>query len=194
VEIKMAAGWWATKLEGNLSQGDVLKEVLIGLPARPLVFLHRTSLGGKRVWEEHPSFEPDNDGLGYFLGRGRLVPAIVVSHDCTMDNDGQRSRISVAPMAPLSTLAQTDPKYREAALNQQQRSLLPLTNVPGLNADFYADLRLITPLDRRVIDSATRIASMSPEGLERLQHQIADHFIRFDIPAEHLALTRKNAG
>lgn len=190
----MAAGWWATKLEGSLSQGDVLKEVLIGLPARPLVFLRRTSLGGKRVWEEHPSFEPDNDGLGYFLGRGRLVPAIVVSHDCTMDNDGQRSRISVAPMAPLSALAQTDPKYREAALNQQQRSLLPLTNVPGLNGDFYADLRLITPLDRRVIDAARRVASMSPEGLERLQHQIADHFIRFDIPAEHLAFTRKNTG
>ena len=187
----MTAGWWATKLEARISQGDVLREVLVGQATRPPVFLAKTSVGGKRVWEERSNFEPDNDGLGHVLARGRLVPVIIVSHDCTMDNDGQRSRISVAPMASLSALGHLDQKYREAVLNQEQRSLLPLTNVPGLNGDFYADLRLITPVDRRVIDAATRVASMSAEGLERLQHQLADHFVRIDIPADRLALTRK---
>lgn len=187
----MPVGWWSTKLEARLSQGDVLKELLLGAAARPLVFLAKASVGGKRVWEERSDFEPDNDGLGHFLARGRLVPAIVVSHDCTMDNDGQRSRIAVAPMAPLSTLRNLDPKYKEAVLNQEQRSLLPLTNLPGLNGDFYADLRLITPVDRRVVDATTRVASMSAEGLERLQHQLADYYIRIDIPADRLALTRK---
>jgi hypothetical protein len=85
-----------------------------------------------------------------------------------------------------------DLKYREAVLLQHQRSLVPLTNVPGLNGDFYADLRLSAPVERRIIN-ANRVASMSAEGLERLQHQIADHFIRFDIPADKLALTRKQS-
>jgi hypothetical protein len=191
---RMPVGWWATKLESRLSQGDVLEQVLIGAPTRPPVFLAKAMIAGKRVvWEEQLHLEPDNDGLGYFLARGRVVPAIVVSHDCTMDNDGKRSRVAVAPMAPISSLSHPDPKYRDAVLRQEQRSQLPLTEVPGLNGDFYADLRLITPIDRRVIDAATRVASMSVEGVERLQHQIADFFVRIDIPADNLALTRKES-
>lgn len=190
----MPDSWWAARLEKQLSQGDILKEILLGTSPAVPVYLERSSRSGKRAWEERLSFEADNDGLGYFLARGRLLPCIVLSHDCTIANDGARARILVAPMFPWSYLNSQDPKYRDAVLRQEQRSFLPLTNVPLLNGDYYADLRAICYVDRRTVEAATRVASMSTEGLERLQHQLADFFIRLDVPNEHLALSRKSEG
>jgi hypothetical protein len=108
-----------------------------------------------------------------------------------MENDGPRTRILVAPLLPWSNLNNADSKYRDAVLSQQQRSLLPLTDAPGLDGNYYADLRNITYCDRRAFESTTKVASMSVLGLERLQHQIADFFIRFDVPTAQLALSRK---
>ena len=73
---------------------------------------------------------------------------------------------------------------QRAVLEQRNRSFLPLTNVPGLDGDYYADLRSITYVDRRSLDA--RVASMSVTGLERLQDQIADFFIRIKIDDERI--------
>ena len=96
-------------------------------------------------------------------------------------------------MFPWSNLDHPDPKYKDSVLNQEQRSLVPLTNVPSLDGDFYADLRAITFLDRRIVGTgnAIRIASMSVDGLVRLQHQVVDFFIRLDVDDARLATSRK---
>ncbi len=184
--------WWAPQLEQNLSQGDVIRDLLFATPPPNPIFIRKGSRGGGRVWEEISAFVPDGDGLGSFVGRGRIVPGIVLSHDCTMDNDSDKARILIAAMFPWANLDSQSVEYREAVRRQQQRSFLPLQGVPSLNGDFYADLRVTNCVDRRAINLDARAASMSVEGLECLQHQLADFFVRVDIPAEKLALTRKD--
>jgi hypothetical protein len=185
----MPESWWSRRLEKELSQGDVIKEIVWGTAPPGAVFLKKGTEGGQRAWQESEQFNADNDGIGHFLARGRVLPCIVLSHDCTIENDG--ARILVAPMFPWSNLNNDDPKYRQSALNQERRAVLPLTNVPSFETNLYADLRGITFIDRRRLDGVARVASMSVEGLERLQHQLADFFIRLDIPSEHLAASRK---
>jgi hypothetical protein len=189
----MPQSWWGTQLQKELSQGDVIRAVSWGTAPPGAPYLKKVSEGGKRAWQESDTFDGDSDGVGYFLARGRVVPCIVLSHDCTIANDGPRARILIAPMFPWSNLNHPDPKYKQSVLNQEQRSLLPLTNVPSLDGDFYGDLRAITFIDRRIIGSgnAARVASMSVEGLTRLQHQLVDFFIRFDVGDEYLAVSRK---
>ena len=185
--------WWATICEQNLSQGDIIKQLLFASPPASPVFVQKSSQGGGRVWREIPHFEPDHDGLAHFVGRGRMVPGIVLSHDCTMDNDGEKARILIAPVFPWDKLESQPEEYREAVRRQEQRSFVPLENLPApFSGDCYADLRIINCVDRRAINLNDRIASMSAKGLERLQHQLADFFIRIDVPNEHLALTRKS--
>jgi hypothetical protein len=186
--------WWEPQIQAKLSQGDILKAICWGTsPPEGDSYLEKSSAGGTRVWRESDSFKTDNDGIGYFLARGRIVPAIVLTHDCTIENDGPRARVLVAPMFPWSNLDSNDPAYKQAVLDQRQRSLLPLTNVPSLNADYYGDLRAMTFIPRKIIGAgdAIRIASMSVTGVMRLQSQIADFFIRFKVAEEHLASSRK---
>jgi len=186
----MPTTWWATELEEKLSQGDVIKQLLVGAsPHKPTYLQKGTDSHGKRVWEEIQDWKGDNTGLGNFLAQGRIVPCIVLSHDCTIENDGERARVLIAPMYPWSNLNDQKPEFKRAVLEQRNRSFLPLTNVPGLDGDFYADLRSITYVDRRSLGA--RIASMSIMGLERLQDQIADFFVRIKIDDDRLASTRK---
>jgi hypothetical protein len=185
----MPESWWSPKLQAKLSQGDIFKELLSGAVPPNFAYLKKASVSGRSAWEESPTFETDNEALGHFLGRGRLVPAIILSHDCTIENDGARAKVLIAPLFPWSQL--TDPRHKEAVLQQRQRAMLPLTNVPGLDGDFYSDLRQISYLDRRIIDRGTKVASMTVLGLERLQFQIADFFVRVKIPDENLAAERK---
>jgi len=54
---------------------------------------------------------------------------------------------------------------------------MPLPGVPQLG-DYYADLRCLMWLDRKIVDQNKRIASMSEEGVLRLQAQLIGFFTR----------------
>jgi len=92
----MPTTWWATKLEEKLSQGDVIKQLLVGASPHKPTYLQKGTDSGRRVWEEIQDWKGDHTGLGNFLAQGRIVPCIVLSHDCTIENDGERARVLIA--------------------------------------------------------------------------------------------------
>ena len=60
---------------------------------------------------------------------------------------------------------------------QREWAFLPLPDVPELG-DYYADLRLIHPVDRRFLRDDSRLASMTDEATLRLQAQLVGFFTR----------------
>lgn len=170
--------WWAPHLRSELSQGDVLSPVLIGAAQSPITYLKKGSVqkGGVQPWIHSQTFTPDSDGLGNFLGRGRVNHALIVSHDCEIDKPRRESRILIVPVSPLTSL--TDAVHRQKVAEQKSFSLIPLPGVPNLG-DCYADFRLLMWAHKKLIeDAGKRVASMTDDAVIRLQAQLIGFFTR----------------
>lgn len=174
--------WWAPHLKSELSQGDVISPVLIGAAQLPIVYLNKGSVqkGNVQTWIRSATFVPNlGDGLGNFLGKGRVNHALIVSHDCEIDKPRRGSRILIAPVSPLANVA--DMMVRQAIVEQKRHATMPLPGLPTLG-DCYADLRLLMWIDRKLIeDAGKKVASMTEEAVIRLQAQLIGFFTRKDI-------------
>jgi len=175
---------WAEALNPRgLSQGDILRDVPVGAAWAPLVFL------GKDAWTRHGTtkvyyprrdvFEQFSAGdpSGLYIAKGRVCRALVITHNCDLDDAGDTERILVAPIWPLSFIA--DPADRQRIRNGERRTYVSLRDVPGVG-DCYAELRSIAPVDRRFFAAPQRECSMTDEALVLLRMQLIDYFTRLD--------------
>ncbi len=170
-----SVSWWAPQIKPELSQGDVLSPVLIGSPAVPETFLsNRHVKGGELGWFPSSNWQPDGNGRGSFLGKGRIIHGIVVSHDCELDKKRRGARVLVAPISSLEKLS---PVHSQPIIEQKSYSKMPLPGIPQLG-DYYVDLNCLMWLDREIVDRVKRIASMSEDGVTRLHAQLFGFFTR----------------
>src|SRR5882672_8276293 len=102
----------------KLSQGDIVAALPTFLPSIPVQPLrHATMKGGASGWMENDAPVKDRDGREHFLGVGRVIPGLVLSHSCELDKEDRgKRRVTVAPIAPLSSVG--DSAVREAILAQ----------------------------------------------------------------------------
>lgn len=182
----MAATWWRSELDPEgLSQGDVTSPLPVAVSVTPPKRLAKgTGRGGVEIWTSSVDTSKKN-----FLFEGAEAPVLVVSHSCDLDKHERRGRVLVAPMRSVEALT---PDVRASVMNQERIALMPLPDVPGLGSH-YADLRLISPLPIELINEDVRIASMSTEGLERLQVQLVKFFTRISQEAVEQLLGEKVA-
>jgi hypothetical protein len=170
------AGWWLQGLAAELSQGDVIRGVVVGLPVCPPVHLQKMTVkASQQVWSPG-SPNPDHNGVVRLLAEGRQCDVLVVSHGCEIDKRDSKKRILVAPVASADRLSTS----RDAVFEQREHALLPLLDIPHLG-DCYADLRLIHPVDHSFLRNENRVASMTEEGIVRLQAQLVGFFTRKDL-------------
>jgi hypothetical protein len=170
------AGWWLQNLAAELSQGDIVHGVVVGLPVHPAVHLQKTTVkGNQQVWSPG-SPNPDSNGILRLLAEGRECDVLVVSHSCEIDKKDRKKRVLIAPIATADRLSTS----REAVFEQREPALFPLLDVPQLG-DCYADLRLIHPVDRGFLRNEDRLASMTEEGVVRLQAQLVGFFTCKDL-------------
>ena len=178
-----AKSWWAPHLKAELSQGDVLAPVLIGSVQHPILYLKKGPVLKVNVQSWVPSSDfisNPGDGLGNFLGKGRVVNAIIVSHDCEIEKPRRGTRILIAPASPLTNV--TDTNHRQKIMEQKHFALLPLPGIPKLG-DCYADFRLLMWVDKKLVeDAGKRIASMTDEAVIRLHAQLIGFFTRRGLP------------
>jgi len=169
--------WWMDNLNPNgLSQGDIVADIPFGISVFPPSALSKQSgKGGTQIWQQCKLENAD-----HFLFKGQRTNAIVVSHSCDLDKKEVKARVLVAPIRRLETLTE---EARELVLMQKRISLMPLPAIPTLDSH-YADLRLITPIDRQFLTDVSRIASMTDSGVERLQAQLAAFFLRKTLPIQ----------
>jgi len=174
----MGHPWWLEIVNPEgLSQGDIVGPLHVAIPLHPTTFVR------KATWPKDPRDPSSKARTGYEVTDARqdhLVVrtaeaeyCLIVAHSCEIDKDSKR--VLVAPVALASRL--TDANARSKIMAGQRRSIMPLPDVPELG-DCTADLRLIQPVDRRALDAAPRIASMTPAGVERLHRQFIGYLIR----------------
>jgi hypothetical protein len=104
----------------------------------------------------------------------------VISHSCEIDKlkETGEGRVLVAPVLSIDGL---EPEMRTTVLQQEHLALLPLPEIPTLGTH-YADLRLITPVERSLIKDSERIASMTEQGPDRLYAQVFKFIMRKELP------------
>ena len=175
--------WWADRVHDKLSQGDVVAELPFFLSPSPVQYLrHANMKGGAPGWMESDKPIAQRDGRVRFLGIGKIVAGLVLSHSCELDKDDRgKRRVLVAPIVSIETIA--EPALRESIVAQQLTASLPLPDVPTLGT-CYADLRSLTTLEREIVDGGKRVASMVPEAERRLQAQLVAFLVRLDLPTE----------
>ena len=167
--------WWLPELQGKLSQGDIISLLPIGILTSPPKFLKKgPTLGNnQQSWTEHLDYSEEKDGKTHFLTNGKMVHAIILSHDCELD---KTSRVLVAPVVSLENLQEAD---RKKVLNQQTIHHMGLPDVPSLG-DYYVDFRLTASVPKHVINNLGRLASMSPDAVRRLQANIIYFYTRLN--------------
>lgn len=175
--------WWADHVHEELSQGDIVAELPFVLSTSPPQYLrHANMKRGASGWAESDTPVKHRDQRVRFLGVGKVTAGLVLSHCCELDkSDRGKRRVLVAPIAPIETV--TDPDLREAILAQRLTASFGMPDVPTLGT-CYSDLRSITTLQRDIVDSATRLASMVPAAERRLQAQLVAFLVRLDLPNE----------
>lgn len=168
------SSWWRPTLNPKgLSQGDLIADMPHGLSVVPPVLLKsKTLAGGVRAWTEHVA-EP-SDATQKFLYEGRFAPLLVVSHGCDLDKQKKKPKVLVALVRPITALNEVD---RLQVMEQRTKSKMPLPGAPGLG-DMYADLRIITTVERSAITEGARLASMTDDAVLRLQVQMGVFFLR----------------
>lgn len=162
--------WWTDQPDARLSQGDVLRDIPIASAVHPLVAVrYRDGKGGNRFW--YPAAVDDKAQL---IAKGSVGLGIVLSHSCDLDKNESKG---VALVAPVRLAANLAPEHWLNVMAQRRRSLLPLPDVPS-NGDCYADLRMMTFVDRRFLTADNKLASMTEAATERLQNQLFAFFVR----------------
>lgn len=170
-------GWWEAQPKAVLSQGDVLQLVYLAVTGPSILFLKKgTAKNNIPAWFDSTVPQVDPQGRHPVRQSATHINAIVVSHDCELDK--QKPRVLVAPIASLDS---QETPLREAIASRSVHSKLPLFALPTLGS-YFADLRSIGGLDRRYVDTAKRIASMSETGVRELQNQLIAAFTRVAFP------------
>jgi len=175
--------WWAATPTASLSQGDVIGDVPVAVVVHPLAQLTRQDaqrLGS--VWVPSPTWQPDHQGMGNLLAKGRVIPVIVLTESCQLDKKESKDRVIIAPVYPASGLG---PEEQAMLWAQQRKSKLPLPEAPQIAqiGPSYADLRMTTAIDVKYLDVGHRIAQLSQEGVHRLQMQLLAFFTGLDTRA-----------
>ncbi len=161
--------WWLLTLHEVLSQGDIVDTQPLVMPCWPATFLARGTKGSQRVWEVSDTPAPDKeDQQPRFLSRGRFGLCLVVSHDCELDKEKARGRVTIAPIQPIAHL---DEKVRQKVMAQEHLAVMPLPGIPSLG-DHCVDLRAVSTIDRRFVDGGDRKAGMTDSAKKLLRARL----------------------
>ena len=181
----MANEWWLDAVRPELSQGDVLPSAPIAIALVPLRHLRSAPLksGAPGGWSESLEFKSDENGVGHFLYRGKIGPAVVLSHDCEIDKATKNKRITIAPLIPLDRL-NADEQVRICSQRSFRAMYVP--DVPTIG-HHYLDLRNTVQLPVELATSSPRIASMTDDAVIRLRAQLIGFFTRIDLASSQQA-------
>jgi hypothetical protein len=166
---------WRADLHLELSQGDILTPVAMGVIADPLKPVKRiTAKGHPEAWAVMPprGIGRDSD----FISTGKQLDVIVVSYDCEMQADVRR--VLCAPVGRLSTL---EPAMQGHVLARRVFSKFPLVGVPT-RGDCYAEFRAINAVHRSHLPLDSRLASISDDSIEELKAALIAFFTRYELP------------
>jgi hypothetical protein len=176
--------WWRDARDSRLWQGDIIAEVPVAVALYPLTQLTRNK--DQKDWGESLSWTPNREGVANLIARGRRANVIVLSHECEIDKNESKGRVTVAPVIPIDRLSDEE---RDRVWSQRRLCKMPLPEIPNLGS-CYGDLRQISAVDRQYVQTKNRLASISDEGLGRLRLQLIAFFTRLDATSSLETLSK----
>lgn len=149
-----------------------------------------------RAWEESAALER---GVSSTAVETRWGPALILSHDCEIDKDfneevdrliaeeglPESDAIQIASrnpdldgfvtVAPLLSYGEI-PEHKHPGIRSGQRiGYFPLQPIPGFGtAEYAVHLTRIATVDRQLLTSGLKVASLEPEMVRRLQYKVAE--------------------
>jgi hypothetical protein len=169
----VGSGWWLPKINPDLSQGDIIRDLPVWIAAPALVFLeNRTLPGDRKVWVESSAPKPDNNGFSHLLIKARHFVGVVLTHDCQLDKQAKKVRVQ---LAAATDIERVNSEERTKIMNQRSLSQLVLPDIPELGT-YYADMRIVFTVDKSIITEPMRAVSMTEAAKNRLQNQIIAYF------------------
>lgn len=161
---------------GEILQGDIFERMSsTRVEGRPLRVARQWNVkGGRDMWEVHLEdgagpqggfrWRVDQGGEGGLLVHALLGLAMVISHDCEIENDlNARTLAMIRPATDLSDEAQE--ALFSGHEDQIQYAIFPLevqTDSPITERSFV-DFRRLTTVRPAVLDASTRVASLTEE-------------------------------
>ncbi|HVT34253.1 MAG TPA: hypothetical protein VHE37_01615 [Nevskiaceae bacterium] len=139
----------------------------------PQQYLQRQTVKGGTAWYVRDNALLTDQRIHLLAWGHEALAVLVLSHGCEIDKKNS-ARVLVAPVQKIDALEEP---VRTKVMSQQDWSLMPLPNVAGLG-DCFADLRLITPLQKPVLESCRKYSSMTDAAVARLKAQIHAFFFR----------------
>lgn len=168
--------WWASTIPAKLQQGDILRDIPFVLPAVPLVHLAPKSIKGvKEGFEVVHKPAVDHNKRSAFKAVGAISNVMLLNYGCDYDKQFN-SHYWIAKVHPVEAL---QPSQRDGVLEQKNKHSIYLPDVPNLG-DSFVDLRLVSTVDKTLIDEASVVASMTHRGRIGLQARLALFLFRVD--------------
>lgn len=167
----------------GLSPGDILASVPIGSTRLPIAFLPKEpylNKQGRHLYTKYDELQeyPNEEGVGNWIAKGRIAMALVVSHDCDLDDGKDTERIVVAPVFPIARVTSSE-EDRARIKEGGRATYVPLPGVPSAG-DCCAELRSICPLDRGLFNASNRHCSMTEEAVFVYREQLIHYFTRLN--------------
>jgi len=137
--------------------------------------------GGRVVYTKYDALQEylHEPGVGNWIAKGRIALALVISHDCDLDDVRDTERIMVAPVHEITRVT-SGAEDRERIMRGARPTYVALPGVPRFG-DCYAELRSLCPLDRHLFSLTTsRLCSMTDEAVALLRAQLVHYFTRLD--------------
>jgi hypothetical protein len=172
--------WWLPALRPEMSQGDIVASVPFSMITLPVSYLKYTELAKKRSgWEvcDQPVVQKSTQRM-HVLAAFKAKMGVVLSHDCELDKPKDNGRILLAPVAPITDVPEAT---RTLILEQRTRALIPLPDLGNFGTCF-ADLRSMTSVPHSLVDSSSRIGSMTDHAVLRLHAQLVSFLLRKQLP------------
>lgn len=170
--------YYTAAIPDDFRQGDIYSEVLHVMLSEPGFQVLRMfqGRGGRTTVSMHNEGNAPHGGFKWddskelVQAEGQLAMAVVLTHDCEIENPDSRQHRLVGILRSLDRLSDSD---REVILEGRHFGRLYLPSWPDVGLpESYLDLRRITTLRGDALPEAQRIASMTDFGREVLQRAI----------------------
>lgn len=169
--------YYVPPVPDDFRQGDIYRDVLHLMRSTPDFEVLRTFLakGGRTQVFLHDEKDPPKGGFHWdskesVAAEGQLAMAIILTHDCEIENADSKEHRLIGLVRPLDRL---NPDDRTVIVEGRHfgRMYLPSWHEVGM-PESYLDLRRFTTLRGDALPDKLRIASMTDLGRDILQAAI----------------------
>lgn len=159
--------------EKEIWQGDIFQAVPWSV-IKTLEYVHPTGNPLKPYVLTH---SPEMGQKGNLVVSSGSDLAMLVSHECVVDKGG-RAPLTFARVLPITTHQEDQRAHIRNGANLQTFHLA--ANEAVALTECYADLRLVSAIDPRLIASLGRVASLTQDGRDSLRQQLILYWTRLE--------------